>query len=162
MKRKSILAIGLAAVLALALLYYLLPRSFSQAMGGGFDLAQVDQVDVLLSKIDAQGPDSQASTPLSPKDSRALLEKLNSRSYFLLPGQKPNWEITLGYDVRLGFSYHGYSHYASLSFCGDSELEVFGTAHHHPRTIRVSGDNAAFQRELLALLLEAEGRTHGT
>ena len=35
MKRKSILAIGLAAVLALALLYYLLPRSFSQAMGGG-------------------------------------------------------------------------------------------------------------------------------
>ena len=97
-------------------------------------------------------------TPLSPEDSRALLEKLNSRSYFLLPGRKPNWEITLGYDVRLGFSYHGYSHYASLSFCGDSELEAFGTAHHHPRTIRVSGDNAAFQRELLALLLEAEGR----
>ena len=96
MKRKSILAIGLAAVLALALLYYLLPRSFSQAMGGGFDLAQVDQVDVLLSKIDAQGPGSQASTPLSPEDSRALLEKLNSRSYFLLPGRKPNWEITLG------------------------------------------------------------------
>lgn len=156
MRPKRILAVALAAALALVLLYFLLPRSLSQVMGGGFDPARVDRVEVLLSKTDAHEPGEHASTPLSDEASHALLEKLNSRSYFLLPGSKPYWEITLGYEVHLSFSYSGYTQYASLSFCGGSELEVFSTARPRTRTIRVSGDGEAFQREVLELLLETE------
>lgn len=156
MKKKHILAIVLAAVVALVLLYYLLPRSFAQVMGGGFDPARVDRVEVLLSKIDEHEPGGHASTPLSAEDSRALLEKLDSRRYFLMPGTKSLWEITLDYEVRLIFSYNDYAQYAALFFCGDSELDLQRTSRPHHRAIRVSGDSLAFQREILALLLEAE------
>lgn len=158
MKAKRILAIVLAAALALVLLCFLLPRSLSQVMGGGFDPAQVDRVEVLLSKTDAHEPGEHASAPLSEEASHALLEKLNSRSYFLLPGTKSLWEITLDYEVRLSFCYNDYTQHVALFFCGDRELDLQRTSRPHHCVIRVSGDNQAFQQELLALLLEAEGR----
>ena len=154
MKKKNLLCLVLVAAAVLILLYFLLPRSFAQVIGGGFDPARVDQVDVLLTKIDETG--DHTSTPLQEEVSRALLEKLNRRRYFLLPGTKPFWEITLGYEVHLGFSYNDCTEYAYLFFCGDSEMDLQRTGRPHHRAIRVSGDNAAFQRELLELLLTAE------
>lgn len=150
MKKKTTLGIVLALLIAVVLLYHLVPRSFSQIMkeSTDTDLAGVGTIDVLIIPLSQGGPE--ANYPLHQDDPafQDLLDLLGSRRYAPLLGKPEIQYIYLDCQVFLSFD-----RAVCLEFSGDREM-CFSSAKHN-RFIRTGGSGEAFQQEILALLLDA-------
>ena len=122
--------------------YFFLPKSFSQAMGKGFDPDQVTAVTVQLEGARGKRGEEHTFT-LSPTDPiyTELIDRLESRKYLPLYLNTTVRTTTLDYEQN-GADY-------IFSFCGDRAMDVKGVK---TRTVQLK-NYEAFQSSLLALLL---------
>ena len=119
--------------------YFFLPKSFSQAMGKGFDPDQVTAVTVQLEGARGKRGDDPIYTE--------LIDRLESRKYLPLYLNTTVRTTTLDYVTTLTFEQNGADYI--FSFCGDRAMDVKGVK---TRTVQLK-NYEAFQSSLLALLL---------
>lgn len=144
-RTKRGLTIAVLLVLLAALVWFLYPRRFDQAMGKTFDPQEVVSVQAIL-----HGSETLLEVTLSPEDPayEELLTLLESKKYVRTPGRE--WqEITLDYSVILAFGREGGDN--CLDFTGEDAMRFYGS-HEGERWYRVSGAQA-FQQKVLDLLL---------
>lgn len=136
------------AVLMILGCYFFLPKSFSQAMGKGFDPDQVTAVTVQLEGARGKRGEDHTFT-LSPTDPiyTELIDRLESRKYLPLYLNTTVRTTTLDYVTTLTFEQNGAD--CIFSFCGDRAMDVKGVK---TRTVQLK-NYEAFQSSLLALLL---------
>ena len=160
MKKKAILPIVLAVLVAGVLLYHIVPRSFSQIMKESVDTdpAGVEVIDVLIIPLDHEPDASSEREPgisytLTKGDPafQDLMDLLSSRRYAPLLGRPEVQYICIDGQVTLSFDGA-----ACLTFSGDRELRLYSSK--HERYIRTCGNGEAFQQEILDLLLDAAAR----
>ena len=145
-RTKRILTMAIVVVLVAALVWFLYPRSFAQAMGRTFDRESTCTVQAVLRK----GGSSMIEVTLSPEDPAygELMALLESKKYVCTPDRE--WqEVTLDYSVTLAFGREGGDN--CLDFTGEDAMRFYGS-HEKERWYRVSGAQA-FQQEILDLLL---------
>lgn len=145
-RTKRTMTIAVVVVLLAALVWFLYPRSFAQAMGKTFDPENTCSVQAILHE--KGGP--MVEITLSPEDPayEELIALLESKKYVCTPGRE--WqEITLDYSVTLAFGREGGDN--CLDFTGEDAMRFYGS-HEKERWYRVSGGQA-FQQDVLDLLL---------
>ena len=145
-RTKRTLIVTVVVVLVTALVWFLYPRSFAQAMGRTFDRESTCTVQAVLRK----GGSSMIEVTLSFEDPAygELMALLESKKYVCTPGRE--WqEVTLDYSVTLAFGREGGDN--CLDFTGEDAMRFYGS-HEKERWYRVSGAQA-FQQEILDLLL---------
>lgn len=152
LSRKHKIALVELALVLLIILYFFAPRSFSLAMGGGFDREQVTQIQVELTNYSGDGQRGR-TLQLSPDDPAAqeLLDRLDGKWYFPYYVENDSRQLTLGYIIYITFSQPegGYG----CTMTGDRAIDMTSAGGSH--SYQVSGSEE-FQRSLLDFLLQQE------
>lgn len=152
LSRKHKIALIELVLVLLIVLYFFAPRPFSLAMGGGFDLEQVTQIQVDLTNFSGDGQPGRTFR-LDPADQEAqeLLGWLDSKWYLPYYVEGDSRQIGLDYTIRLTFTQPEGTW--SCTMTGDRAIDMDAPA--RSRSYQVSGSEE-FQRSLLDFLLQQE------
>lgn len=88
-------------VVCLGFIFLSLPRDFEKVMGGGFDPEKVEKIDVVLLPVESQ--ETIGVTFQQGEEEFGKLLALLEKPTYSRTVSKSN-EITLGYEVKLGFA----------------------------------------------------------
>lgn len=152
LSRKHKIALVELVVILLIVLYFFAPRSFSLAMGGGFDPAQVTEIQVhLMTFSEDNQPERTLLLDRSDPAAQELLDRLDGKWYFPYYVEDDSRQLTLGYMIYVTFSQPegGYG----CTMTGDRAIDM--TSAGRSRSYQVSGSEE-FQRSLLDFLLQQE------
>lgn len=150
-RKHKIALIELVLVLLIAL-YFFAPRPLSLAMGGGFDPAQVTQIQVDLTNYSGDGQPGRTLL-LDPADPTAqeVLDRLSGKWYFPYYVEGDSRQVTLDYTAKLTFSQPEGDYCCTIT--GDRAIDMDRTGASH--SYQVAGSEE-FQRSLLDFLLQQE------
>ena len=152
---QKILGISIMVLCAGILIWLLLPRSFSSAMGKGFEPDRFLGVDATLIAVPTEAPFEHRILTVDLQDSTdELLALLNQRNYIPLPMPGNTRQLTLTYEVHLCFSVPDGVY--CMRFTGDDPIEMTASTPEtgfRERSYRTAGGQA-FQQEILDFLLK--------
>lgn len=156
--RRHKLAIAeLAIALAIGLAFFC-PRTFSGAMGGSFDPAEMVQAQVLLQGTGEKAGDDRTIT-LTPGQPayETLVGMLEDKLYFPYYTDSTTRDVTLDYWVTILFTQPDGKGVRTYAFSGSRTIDTAGEDT-RDRSFQLS-DGLAFQQGVLDFLLEQEYTT---
>lgn len=156
-KRHKIALVELAIALVVALAFFY-PRTFSGAMGGSFDPAAMEKVQILLQGTGEKAGDDRTIT-LTPGQEAydQLIDLLESKRYFPYYLNGKQRDITLDYWVTILFTQPEGKGVRTYAFSGSRAIDTAGEDT-RDRTFQLK-DGLAFQQAVLDFLLEQEYTT---
>lgn len=156
--RRHKLAIAeLAIALAIGVAFFC-PRTFSGAMGGAFDPAEMVQAQVLLQGAGEKAGDDRTIT-LTPGQPayETLVGMLEDKLYFPYYTDSTTRDVTLDYWVTILFTQPDGKGVRTYAFSGSRAIDTAGEDT-RDRSFQLS-DGLAFQQGVLDFLLEQEYTT---
>ena len=144
------LVVILLFLAAFAMIFLFMPKDFSKAMGAGFDISQVEQIEVDILPVEGGEP-MEVTLNQGEEEYVDLITLLQEPNYSRTSSK--NDEITLGYQVYISFA-DSEAWGWSYEFQGGKLVSAGPSA--DMKTYQLSGGEAAQQKILDFLLPLAE------